>query len=374
MKKLSFFIIIFTSSLLLLYFLLYFYFYFLIGNGFKNEFFTDTKKLNFYKKHSEIVNHIRFATWSGVPMNIKAENLNEMLYTIINESKVGKTILFQGDSWIQQITDSRKNSSYLKKLLGSNLTIIGAGVTSYSPSLMSLQFKLLEDNFKIKPDFLVTYIDQTDIGDETCRYKNLKNFSTNGKLTSVTYEKYPLFNDPFNIDRIIKFSEISLANTSRIHKVQKYMNYKIIKSINKIIKMTNYKINKVLISNKCHWEHIEKNLVSPDSEDIKYFEETVREYFTRITHSINLKKIYVVTHPQYKHMTGEYKLNVSDIVENISSEFPKIHHINFTNIIKKDDNFYQNKKSIWSEDNIHLKDEVLREKFIKNIAKYITVN
>ena len=128
---------------------------------------------------------------------------------------------------------------------------------------MSLQFKLLEDNFKIKPDFLVTYIDQTDIRDETCRYKNLKKFSTNGKLTSVTYEKYPLFVDPFNIDRIIKFSEISLANTSRIHKVHKYMNYKITKSINKIIKMTNYKINKVSILNKCHWEHIEKILFLP---------------------------------------------------------------------------------------------------------------
>jgi hypothetical protein len=374
MKKLSYFIIIFISSLLLLYFLSYFYFYLLIGNGFKNEFFTDTKKLNFYKKHSEIVNHVRFATWSGDPMIIKAENLNEMLYTIINESKVGKTILFQGDSWIQQITDSRKNSSYLKKLLGQNLTIISAGVTSYSPSLMSLQFKLLEDNFKIKPDFLVTYIDQTDIGDETCRYKNLKKFSTNGKLTSVTYEKYPLFVDPFNIDRIIKFSEISLDNTSRIHKVHKYMHYKITKSINKIIKMINYKMNKVSISNKCHWEHIEKNLVSPDPEDIKYFEETVREYFTRITQSINLKKIYVVTHPQYKHMTGEYKLNVSDIVEKISSEFPKINHINFTKIIKKNDSFYLNKKSIWSDDNIHLKHEVLRKKFIKNIVQYISVN
>ena len=66
--------------------------------------------------------------------------------------------------------------------------------------------------------------------------------------------------------------------------------------------MTNYKINKVSISNKCHWEHIEKNLVYPNSEDIKYFEETVIEYFTRITQSINLKKIYVVTHPQYKHI------------------------------------------------------------------------
>ena len=95
MKKLSYFIIIFISSLLLLYFLSYFYFYFLIGNGFKNEFFTDTKKLNFYKKHSEIVNHVRFATWSGDAMINKAENLNEMLYTIINESKVGKLFFFR---------------------------------------------------------------------------------------------------------------------------------------------------------------------------------------------------------------------------------------------------------------------------------------
>ena len=95
MKKLSYFIIIFISSLLLLYFLSYFYFYFLIGNGFKNEFFTDTKKQNFYKKHSEIVNHVRFATWSGDAMINKAENLNEMLYTIINESKVGKLFFFR---------------------------------------------------------------------------------------------------------------------------------------------------------------------------------------------------------------------------------------------------------------------------------------
>ena len=73
-------------------------------------------------------------------------------------------------------------------------------------------------------------------------------------------------------------------------------------------------------------------------------------------------------------MTREYKLNVSNIVEKISSEFPKINHINFTKIIKKNDNFYLNKKSIWSDDNIHLKDEILREKFIKNIIQYISVN
>jgi len=38
--------------------------------------------------------------------------------------------------------------------------------------------------------------------------------------------------------------------------------------------------------------------------------------------------------------------------------------------MKKDNNFYIDKKLIWSEDNIHLKNEVLREKFIKNIVQY----
>ena len=84
----------------------------------------------------------------------------------------------------------------------------------------------------------------------------------------------------------------------------------------------------------------------------------------------NLKKIYVVTHPQYKHLTGEYKTNVSDIIDQVSKKFPKVNHINFTKIIKDNDNFYLDKKLIWAEDNIHLKNEFLREKFIKNIVKY----
>jgi|TARA_B110000261_G_C13037061_1_gene338737 hypothetical protein len=370
MKKISYLILIFFTSILFFYFLAFFYFYISANKELKNNFFSDTEKLNFYKKHSEIVNHVRLTTISDDTKATENINLNEMLFTVINKSDAGSTILFQGDSWIQQITDVNDNSNYLKNNLGPNYTILGAGISSYSPSLMSIQFKLLEENFKIKPDFLVTYIDQTDIGDEACRYKNLKKYDLNGNLKAVTYEKYPLFVDPFNIDKIIKFSEIDLSNTTKIYKVQKYMNYKIMKSLNRIIKMTKYKINKVVISNDCGWSQIEKNLISGDVNDINYFKKSVTEYFTRISKSNNLKKIYVVTHPQYKHLTGEYQTNVSDIIDQISIKFPKVNHINFTKMIKNNNNFYPDKEFIWGDDNIHLKNEFLREKFIKNIVKY----
>ena len=51
---------------------------------------------------------------------------------------------------------------------------INAGIASYSPSLMNLQLDVLEQDFKIFPDVIIAYIDQTDIGDENCRYKNNK--------------------------------------------------------------------------------------------------------------------------------------------------------------------------------------------------------
>ena len=234
---------------------------------------------------------------------------------------------------------------------------------------MSLQFKLLEEKFKIQPDFLITYIDQTDITDENCRYKNLKKYDVDENLVSVAYEKYPLFIDSFNIDRIIRISEISLTNGSKIYKVYKYLNYKIEKAVNKIVKIVNYKINKFSISKKCYGEHIEKNLISSSKEDIDYFKESIREYFSRISASSKLKKIFVVTHPYHKHTTGEYKNDVSEIVSQLSKEFPKINHINFIDIIKKNKNFYLDTKLIWKEDNIHLKNKPFREKFIKKVIQ-----
>ena len=43
---------------------------------------------------------------------------------------------------------------------------------------MKLQFEILKEDFNIHPDIVVAYIDQTDIGDEICRYKNKRYFNS----------------------------------------------------------------------------------------------------------------------------------------------------------------------------------------------------
>ena len=37
---------------------------------------------------------------------------------------------------------------------------------------MKVQYEILEEKYDLKPDYLISIIDQTDIGDELCRYKH----------------------------------------------------------------------------------------------------------------------------------------------------------------------------------------------------------
>ena len=56
-----------------------------------------------------------------------------------------------------------------------------AGTSSYSPSLMSAQLNAIRSQFGELPETIVAIIDQTDLGDELCRYKDLRDI-INGKV------------------------------------------------------------------------------------------------------------------------------------------------------------------------------------------------
>ena len=55
---------------------------------------------------------------------------------------------------------------------------------------MSLQLDVLEQDFNIYPNIIVAYFDQSDVGDEICRYKNKKVFDGNNQLIKIREEKY----------------------------------------------------------------------------------------------------------------------------------------------------------------------------------------
>ena len=79
-----------------------------------------------------------------------------------------QNILIQGDSWAQAAQFSQK---FLKRVSKKNHAgIIHSGVSSYSPSPMTIQLDILRDDFAIHPSIIIGIIDQTDIGDELFRY------------------------------------------------------------------------------------------------------------------------------------------------------------------------------------------------------------
>ena len=113
MKKALFYLLTFLITLFFAYILIFFFYYISIDEEFKNSsLFKDKKQLYFYKKYSETTNHIRFPNQRSENTISQSTNLHAMIYTITNKSYNGDTLLLQGDSWIQQISDFPENSNY----------------------------------------------------------------------------------------------------------------------------------------------------------------------------------------------------------------------------------------------------------------------
>ena len=75
---------------------------------------------------------------------------------------------------------------------------------------MSLQLDILEKDFNILPNIVISYIDLTDLEDENCRYKNNKVFE-NGILKSVKSDNYSLYRTVYNYSKIYGLSRIFLS-------------------------------------------------------------------------------------------------------------------------------------------------------------------
>tara|TARA_B100000609_G_C16834456_1_gene242384 strand:+ start:57 stop:479 length:423 start_codon:yes stop_codon:yes gene_type:complete len=84
---------------------------------------------------------------------------------------------------------------------------------------------------------------------------------------------------------------------------------------------------------KCKFEQIQKYLIKINIQEKEYFKKRTEEYLNFLVEKEYLKKIFIVTFPHKNHFEGNYKVNVSNIIDelNLSS---KIVHINFNTIIQ----------------------------------------
>lgn len=97
-------------------------------------------------------------------------------------------LLFLGDSWVLRGWLAKGAGEYLAGRLGDRacLELLNGGVSSFSPSLILVKGLLLID--KYHPDFVFVNIDETDLMDETLRYRNKTIRNENGEIVRAEGE------------------------------------------------------------------------------------------------------------------------------------------------------------------------------------------
>ena len=345
MSKKNFITVLISTflSILLCYFLFFLKIYY--EHLHKHPFrFKSIDTLKFNKNYYNKLHHLRDVDgrWE---IKDKAEIY---LFSIINKFSINTdNILLQGDSWIEQLNDTRYKKSYnlINNFAKKNdLGLINAGVTSYSPSLMQLQYEILEKDFNIKPNIVVAYFDQTDFGDELCRYKDKRVYDKNNTLVAVKKENYS--RATYDYTKIFYISEIALLDDSSLIRTFKFTNFFIKYGFLRFIdKSKSISKNgwKNVDDSKCRVNKILKYLSNNNENEISFFEDRIKDYINLLINKEYIEKIILVTFPHKEHLyngydilnnkKNHYSINVSNIIEKIVKNEKKIYHLNFSKLI-----------------------------------------
>ena len=323
MKK-SIFYLIALLSMIIIFFLIQ-----EVSFKYLSKHFADEKSYNLIKKYINETNHVRsHVDYSYCNENNKPQCL---LFNKITITESKKTIYINGDSWAEglRIVDLQENifSKFASK---NNIDIIFAGITSYSFSPMLSQLRILNRDWGINPDIIISIFDQTDIGDELCRYKDHRVITPAGDIIVNKFgdtHKHEVYNYSHFLDR---------------HNIFYSNDFKFIK-LAKLIILQIKKKKEIILKPKCSFDVIQDYLIKPLSEQDKiYIQNIVEKYFEKVFQSPKIKKLLIVTHPHKQHFQDIYKLDIGDIIENVvnkSSYASKIVLINFNkiNLLKYND-------------------------------------
>ena len=311
------------------------------------------------------------------------------LFSIINKFSINTTnILLQGDSWMEQLNDARYKKSYnlINNFAKKNdLGLINAGVTSFSPSLMQLQYEILEKDFNIKPNIVVAYFDQTDVGDELCRYKDKRVYDKNNTLVAVKKENYS--RATYDYTKIFYISEIALLDDSSLIRTFKFTNFFIKYGFLRFIdKSKSISKNgwKNVDDSKCRVNKILKYLSNSHDNEISFFEDRIKDYINLLLNKEYIEKIILVTFPHKEHLyngydilnnkKNHYSINVSNIIEKIVKNEKKIYHLNFSKLIFERKIYLDNNAFLLYDLASHLKEKYHATIFTQEIINLLERN
>ncbi|OUX33761.1 MAG: hypothetical protein CBE24_01910 [bacterium TMED264] len=232
-------------------------------------------------------------------INIETNNLSSLIY-----SKIGfgnKKILIQGDSWAELLEKDPKNRDVFLDI--PNTQFLLAGTSSYSPSLMSAQLNTIRSQFGESPETIIAIIDQTDLGDELCRYKNLREVINGKVVVRPVPPGEPGFYTLHSLFSKYEVLTSSLPFTIRLVKYE-ILNNQIVKRM---------KTSK----NKCGYKDILGILKTDISDhDLNYWDNIFNEYINNVFSNSDTKHLILVTHPHKYHLNGDYVSDINNLVSN----------------------------------------------------------
>ena len=279
--------------------------------------------IEFINYHTKSLHHLKNQNYYNI------NNPKQLIYSEIGKGE--KTILIQGDSWAEllELREESKDMIF-QKSLDENIKFVMGGTSSYSPSLMSAQLNTLRYDFNINPEIIIAIIDQTDLGDELCRYKNLRK-TVNGRLIVKPNQA----GAPDFYTQHIAFSKYEILS-SMLPATIKLIKYEIFNY------QTNQRIKSLPI--KCNYDNILGILKRGiNVDDKEYWDLVLNEYIENVFSESSTKNLILITHPHKNHFTGEYSLNIYDL---INANIKKSKYFNQITMVNTDKNELINKIEI----------------------------
>jgi hypothetical protein len=280
-------------------------------------------------EHIKRHHHIRGmdARWSNI-RTLQPFVYNEIVGAgVASPEDPRNTVLIQGDSWIEQMEIIGAARDVWKRYADEQkVRVVNAGTASYSPSPMTVQLRTLASQFRVRPRAIVALFDQTDVGDEACRYGNrLSADPATGEMI-VLAEGAESYDDP-------QYWQVMVYDTFRrdsIGDFRKFFEYYKVRLGQEVKRLTNPPGN-------CRWADITRWLRDGNREDREAFASAFKRYLAQALSMPSLECLLVVTHPHRGHLAPlndeeAYVADAGEIVRGVvnATGDRRMVHLNYT--------------------------------------------
>ena len=270
--------------------------------------------IEIYRKYENRLNHLRdFTSWRAKASHTYTDDPNNLIFNQFSNEYPQDKVLITGDSWGEKFARDLKSFQTLEQYSrNSNVNITISGTGSYSPTLLGIQGRILNSDFGLTFDKAFIVIDNTDIGNELCYYKDVIYQDVEGLVNArafVAEDNIPVY----YLQTMLQASEI--INSENLSLV-KLFQLSLIKINNYIYQVGNYgEGNKKLTEFNCDWSQITHFLTDGmEEEELAYFNSTL-DYLVEELRSTNQNMtIYLITIPHRGHVTGEYVLSTGSVI------------------------------------------------------------